>query len=310
MTVTAERLLDRPIIAPGMCPRMGSNINGPSLIRAPGWLDRPLGRYYLCFADHRGRYIRLAVADALTGPWRVVSGGCLDVAQTGFCTEQPVVPGSRPEWAASAGDWLYPHVASPDLHVEPEARRIRLYFHGLLPDGDQQTRVAVSSDGVNFAVREPLLGPCYMRVFQWGGVWGAIAMPNRLMRSPDGFTPFTNVAEILPRDTRHSAIMIRGARAHVFWTRIGDAPERIFHGVMDLTPDWEGWRVVDAAEVLRPERNWEGAALPRTRSKIGAIDGPANHLRDPCVFTVEGAAFLLYATAGESGIGIARIDGL
>jgi hypothetical protein len=37
--------------------RMGSNINGPSLIRVPDWVPDPLGRYYLYFAHHHGTYI-------------------------------------------------------------------------------------------------------------------------------------------------------------------------------------------------------------------------------------------------------------
>ena len=59
-TLRAERLVDEPIIQPDMDSRMGSNIAGPSLIRVPSWVQNPLGRYYLYFADHQGTYIRLA----------------------------------------------------------------------------------------------------------------------------------------------------------------------------------------------------------------------------------------------------------
>ena len=31
-----------------------SNINGPSLVRVPEWVEDPLGKYYLYFAHHRG----------------------------------------------------------------------------------------------------------------------------------------------------------------------------------------------------------------------------------------------------------------
>jgi hypothetical protein len=48
------RLADGPIIVPNMDAHMGSNIQGPSLIRVPDWIDNPLGKYYLYFADHRG----------------------------------------------------------------------------------------------------------------------------------------------------------------------------------------------------------------------------------------------------------------
>ncbi|MBI2946207.1 MAG: hypothetical protein HYY23_01070, partial [Verrucomicrobia bacterium] len=58
-----ERLQGNPIIRPEMLPgKDGNNINGPSLIRVPGWVKSPLGRYYLYFAHHSGQYIRLAYA--------------------------------------------------------------------------------------------------------------------------------------------------------------------------------------------------------------------------------------------------------
>ncbi|MCD6520797.1 MAG: hypothetical protein J7M05_12845 [Anaerolineae bacterium] len=58
-----ERLSTNPIIHPGLDESIGSNINGPSLIRVPLWIKNPLGKYYLYFASHHGQYIRLAYAD-------------------------------------------------------------------------------------------------------------------------------------------------------------------------------------------------------------------------------------------------------
>lgn len=69
--VKVTRLAGNPIITPQTDPSLGTNINGPTLIRVPAWVKRPLGAYYLYFADHRGKYIRLAYADRLTGPWHV-----------------------------------------------------------------------------------------------------------------------------------------------------------------------------------------------------------------------------------------------
>ena len=65
MNVTVERLGQGPIITPHMDGRMGDNINGPSLVQVPDWVPNPLGRYYLYFGHHDGRYIRLAFADEL-----------------------------------------------------------------------------------------------------------------------------------------------------------------------------------------------------------------------------------------------------
>src|SRR3954466_8797447 len=102
-----SRFPENPIIRPNMDSRMGDNINGPSLIKVPDWIERPLGRYYLYFAHHDGRYIRLAFADALEGPWRTHEDGVLPLADSFFLG----------------------HVASPDVHVDDQSRRIRMYFH-------------------------------------------------------------------------------------------------------------------------------------------------------------------------------------
>ena len=75
---------DGPIIAPGLHPSIGVNIQGPSAIRVPDWVAGRLGAYYLYFADHKGSYIRLAYADHPTGPWTVHPPGSLHLAQSGF----------------------------------------------------------------------------------------------------------------------------------------------------------------------------------------------------------------------------------
>ena len=66
-----------PIIHPEMDDRVGGNINGPSLIRVPDWIDDPLGRYYLYFAHHKGRFIRMAYANDLLGPYSIHIPGVL-----------------------------------------------------------------------------------------------------------------------------------------------------------------------------------------------------------------------------------------
>ena len=80
--IRVERLLSEPIIAPGIHPSIGENIQGPSLIRVPDWIEDPLGAYYLYFADHKGLYIRMAYADDLKGPWRIYAPGSLPVSYT------------------------------------------------------------------------------------------------------------------------------------------------------------------------------------------------------------------------------------
>ena len=89
MRVRVDRLVDHPIIGPDLHPSIGVNIQGPSLIRVPDWVERPLGRYYMYFANHMGTFIRLAYADAVTGPWRIYEPGVLHVRDTAFFRPQP-----------------------------------------------------------------------------------------------------------------------------------------------------------------------------------------------------------------------------
>ena len=42
--IKVTRLLEGPIIYPELDASIGTNINGPSLIRVPDWVPRPLGR--------------------------------------------------------------------------------------------------------------------------------------------------------------------------------------------------------------------------------------------------------------------------
>jgi hypothetical protein len=288
--IEVRRLPGNPILSPQSDPSLGTNLNGPSLIRVPAWVAKPLGKYYLYFADHNGKYIRLAYADRVAGPWKVYVPGTLPLAQS-FFTD---------------------HVASPEAVVDEEHRQIRLYYHGLTPEEKaQHTRVALSTDGLHFrAVEAPVgRGSAYWRLFRYGGWWYALAMPGRLFRSRDGLTPFELGPQLFPTSPTqvHNAVMVRGDTLDVFYTRAGDAPERIMHSRVSLGPDWTAWKPTPPEEVLAPETPWEGANLPVAPGRIGALEGRARALRDPAIFQDDGKTYLLYAVAGESGIGIAEV---
>lgn len=324
LTYRVRRLCDHPIIAPGMDERMGANIQGPSLIRAPAWLPRPLGQYYLYFADHKGDYIRLAYADELSGPWKIHTPGALQLSESGLPT---TVQSAPTETGATAGqsslvgwappgtpgvpspleDATLPHLASPDAHVDEARRRIVLYYHGLATFGVQLSRVAVSADGIHFTSASGDLGPPYFRVFDHEGWTYALAMPGLMLRSPDGLAAFERGPRLFDRDQRHTAVLKRGNLLHVFWTRVGDAPERIYASTIDLHGDWMTWRASEPIEVIRPERPWEGAGLPLMPSYRSAISIPVNQLRDPAAYVEDGHTYLLYAVQGEHGIGIAEL---
>ena len=298
-SVRVERLADGPIIRPHMDARMGANIAGPSLIRVPAWVEAPLGRYYLYFADHEGTYIRLAYADELTGPWRTHEPGALDIADSHFPATCPPCSGTGAE--------VYAHIASPDVHVDEERRQLVMYFHGR-DVGQQVTRVATSPDGLRFVARPEILGRPYFRAFRHDGWTYALAMPGYLYRSRDGLSGFAEGPRLFDPDMRHSALLLRGSTLHVFYTRAGEAPEAVLHATIDLSGDWTTWRESEAVEVLRPERAWEGADLPLEPSRRGSVSVPVNQLRDPAVFEEDGRVYLLYAVAGERGIALARVE--
>ena len=69
--------------------RIGTNINGPSLIRVPAQVwPQPLGRYYLYFSHHKGAFIRLAYADDLSVRGKFTAGGYW-MSRVAFCANGP-----------------------------------------------------------------------------------------------------------------------------------------------------------------------------------------------------------------------------
>ena len=97
---------------------------------------------------------------------------------------------------------------------------------------------------------------------------------------------------------------------YVFFTAIGDAPERVKLSTIDLTGDWTTWRASAPIDVLKPETAYECTNLPDAPSEAGDIDVPARQIRDPFVFEDGPRTFLFYATCGEQGIAAAEITGI
>ena len=297
------RLGDGPIITQNMDDRMGGNVQGPSLIRVPDWIENPLGKYYLYFADHRGTYIRLAYADDLSGPWKTHEPGSLQLDESHFPTSLPTSqPGTDyPQYA---------HIASPDVHVRDDLREILMYVHGQDPGkgpSRQVTRLAISKDGISFEGQPEVLGRPYFRVVQHNDDYYAIAMPGYLYRSQSGTNSFAEGPQLFNDDMRHSALLIRGDTLYVFWTQAGHSPERIFLSKIDMQGDWLAWQASEPTEILRPKFDWEGANLGIEPSIRGYIDERANQLRDPAIFREGEHIYLLYSVAGESGIAIAEL---
>ena len=319
--MTATRLTDAPIISPATCASIGVNIQGPSLIRVPDWIENPLGQYYLYFADHKGKYIRLAYANDLLGPWTVHIPGSLHLRDSRFPVDPPEPPSEvadRPDFSAGAPlvaerthdahlEASTTHIASPDVHVRDEAQQIVMYFHGLEGYDYQCTRVAVSRDGINFKALPENIGRTYFRVFKYRDWYYALAMPGLFYRSKDGLTNFETGPLCFNEDMRHSAVLVEGDTLKVYWTQVGETPERILLSTVDLSKDWSEWRDSEPREILRPEFDWEGANAPLEPSIRSTAYGHVNQLRDPAVYQEGNDIYLLYAVAGESGIAIAKL---
>lgn len=278
------------------------NINGASLIKAPNWLPNPLGRYYLYFAHHSGAFIRLAYSDDLYTGWTVYEPGTLHLDNTP----------------------CHNHIASPDVHIMPDTQQIRIYFHGpVAPEhdnmshladvypivGHQRTLVASSSDGIHFNMEHnSVLGTSYFRVWQWRDKWYALGMPGIVYRSVDGGLTFKVGKQLFSDDFRHAAVAVDDDILSVYYTRVGDCPERILCSTIDMLPDWEQWQASPPVDVLHPVETWEGADQPLEPSIRGLATKPVHQLRDPAIFEEDYKRYLLYSFAGEQGIAITCLD--
>ena len=165
----------------------------------PEWVNRPLGRYYLYFAHHAGKFIRLAYADRVSGPWKIHEPGTLRLVQAPRCND---------------------HIASPDVHVDSVRREILMYFHcpagspGRVDIGQQKTFLAVSRDGLHFSSDTVPLGPAYFRVFRRGEDYYAVVRAGLLQRSRDMRSAFEPGPTLIPPDSgrilRHAAVDVHG----------------------------------------------------------------------------------------------------
>lgn len=328
--ITIPRLLrlgESPIVTGAMLPgEDGASINGPSLVKVPEWVENPLGRYYLYFSHHAGKYLRLACADQLEGPWKIVDGGVMPLSAQTAVTD---------------------HIASPQVVIDETARRFYLYYHGVNPnpaakvggdeEGGQVSGVAVSADGIHFEATGGVIGPAYLQVFQHDGRWFAFNHSGLLRGAAKPGGPFTPIASILGPDIlaavdpallgepgaapaesrpthgpfrysiRHVGVDVAGDRLFVYFSCVGHRPERILRTVVEMQGPPETWRARGVTEVLRPEKPWEGADLPLAYSRGGISLKRVNELRDPAVFRDGSRAWLIYTVAGENGLGLAEI---
>ena len=318
-----QRLAQNPLITVASSTTLGGNVNGPTVIRVPDWVEHPLGRYYMYFANHMGDFVRLAYADRVTGPWTIYEPGVLHARDTAFFRQQP-------DPIETLADF-YTHVASPEILIDPARKRFVMWVHGWWTNGErwpsdpreaqawarqkgygQFTQPAESSDGIHFTVRPAITRTSYLRVFQRGPYLYAVSRLGVVSRASDPLASFER-GQSLFRDSayasrvRHVALALRGSLLYLFFTGLGDAPERVLMSTVELTDDWTLWRASPPVEVLRPETSYECVNLPNAPSEAGDINEPARQIRDPFVFEDAEKTYLFYASCGEQGIAAAEI---
>lgn len=328
-------VLRRRIIDLSM-PGVGQNIDGPSLVRVPDWIPpasraHPSAVYYLYFANHGGDYIRMAWASDVMGPYTIYNPGAgvlhddavvLQHAETGWHMASPDVHVDD----ANQRFVMYFHT-----DTKWDGQRLQV-------GEGQYTLVATSTDGLDFnaGVVDMIICPFYARVFPWSGglytiirsgqVWKARDPQHPWVNPPPGqaevdivangglweklsdWNPWDDVVNPFDgmdgRNIRHNALRLRGDRLDVFYSRSGQAPERIEVSTIDLSPGENNWVASDPVTVIAPLYEWEGADLPIEPSGSGSATG-VHQLRDPHVFEdSDGSEYLLYSGRGEECIGI------
>ena len=322
-SVRVTRFASNPLVTVKSSSSLGANVNGPTIIRVPPWIPKRLGTYYMYFANHRGDFIRLAYADAVTGPWKIHEPGVWHVRDSAL---------NRPQPDSARFGGFNTHFASPEIFIDHANRRVVLWAHGWYTNGEhwptepkaaqqwanergygQFTQGAVSSDGVTFAAQPAITKESYIRVFQRGGALFGMARLGVLIRGDNPLASFT-IGPNAFRDTtykttrvRHVALVPRGDRLYVFFTAIGDAPERMLLSTIDMTKAWTEWRASAPIDVMQPDMDYECGKLPAAPSAVGDILEPARQIRDPHVFEDEGKTYLFYAICGEQGIAGAEL---
>ena len=121
-------------------------ITGPSVIRVPDWIPdsektHPDAVYYMYYAAHGSKDIRLAWAKSITGKWHLFNRG--DASNQAWGKNGNYTGAATPGTGVLDLELREPkvmwfddnfgvdsHIASPDVIVDDENERIILYFHG------------------------------------------------------------------------------------------------------------------------------------------------------------------------------------
>ena len=310
------RLGDGPIIGPDADPSIGVNIQGPSLIRVPDWAREPLGAVLPLLRRSQGR---LHPAGLRRRRDRAVDGARAGGAPA---RRQPI-----PDDAAR-GDRRAAGAAGRGLHVD--LRDEQLVARTCSSTRRRRTsRPPTCTSMTPAAVRDVLPRPGGAR--RAGHPCGDVdrrrrvrratrgARPavhagvrarrddlraddaRRVLRSADGLSGFEEGPTLFQPEMRHSAVVVRGDMLHVFWTRVGDAPESILWSTIELTPRL-GRVGGDRTDRSAPARvRLGGGRRPARAVERSTAYGTVNQLRDPAL--LRGGRSELPAVRRRGGVG-------
>lgn len=295
-------LIDEKLFNEIDIPLDGININGPSLIKTPNFIKNPLGKYYLYFAHHKGKYIRMAYSNNITGPYTLYKNGVLHLNN---------IPG-------------YGHLASPDVHIENGI--ILMFYHCPYKNGktSQSTFYAYSNDGLNFISKTKNIIWPYFRRFRFKNNNYGLAM--KYGKPCKTITPqlmnngcnsaivvykkingiYTEISEILPF-TRHTCVLVINMVIYVFFSSVTDNPEHIKVGELIINEKNNECSITNIKTIIEPELYYEHHNSEFIKSDYGGTNNFVRQLRDPYVFNDDKDTYILYTVCGEKGIAIAKI---
>ena len=334
--LVCRRSAHNPVLSPAVLDAAGvavteaerGNFQGPSALELPEWTPRStleavarngsrVPPVLLYFASHDGLKIRVAAGEPM-GPFSPV-GVVLRGAEAGFTD----------------------HMASPHVVAVSATRRFFLLVHGGGGICGHCSRLAASTDGLHFTVQPGWIEGVYLRMFHYGGSWmlagwegayrgrqgGGVALrriraghqeleprfdgdlaPGPFLAAPGG-AALTEIG-------RHFSVIRHGpATLGVYYTRIGDKPERVRRFEVDLRTINDGWSadaIIDgtaSAEVIAPQELYEGSSAPLRASRTSRAAPGEHALRDPYPFAPAGSdqLFLFYTGGGEDNICVAQL---
>jgi hypothetical protein len=326
----------------------GTSINGPSAIRIPDWIERkdrvnPSANYYLYFAHHSDKYIRMAWSANIEGPWHLYqvgrdikkgNRGVLDLGESNMPIGNGIVIAHN-------------HIASPNVHVDDDNKRIVMYFHAgskTMVNGKaikgQKTFVTKSPFGLEFAgkVEPVIIGNSYFSVFNYKDKIYALDNGANSYRARDSKNPWqvpegwdfkeelwkksenNGYSEDIKKAgysskklrVRHTSTLVKGDTLYTFYSRRGTTPpERIMMSTTDLSAakSYNDWNPsYPPEEIYHPQPGWEGGDLPLKPSKSGRAKENLNEIRDPAIFEdSDGQLYVFYAGKGEDALGVIKL---